>query len=63
MNKMCRTELLMSRWKEARKSFERAIKANRAFAEAYGNLAVAYYGDKKYGAAIKQCEQGDRERQ
>jgi tetratricopeptide (TPR) repeat protein len=56
MNKMCRSELLMGRWKDARKSCERAIKANRAFAEAYGNLAVAYYGDHKYGAAIKQCD-------
>ncbi len=55
LNKMCRTELLMNRWKEARKSCERAIKANHEFAEAYGNLAVAYYGDKKYGSAIKQC--------
>jgi hypothetical protein len=55
LNKMCRTELLMNHWKAARKSCERAIKVNHAFAEAYGNLAVAYYGDKKYGAAIKQC--------
>jgi len=56
LNKMCRSELLMGRWRDARKSCERAIKANRAFAEAYGNLAVAYYGDHKYGAAIKQCD-------
>jgi hypothetical protein len=55
LNKMCRTELLMNRWREARKSCERAIKVNHAFAEAYGNLAVGYYGDRKYGAAVKQC--------
>jgi tetratricopeptide (TPR) repeat protein len=55
LNKMCRTELLMNRWKDARKTCERAIKANHEFAEAYGNLAVAYYGDKKYGSAVKQC--------
>jgi len=55
LNKMCRSELLMNRWKDARKNCELAIKANRAFAEAYGNLGVAYYGDHKYGAAIKQC--------
>jgi tetratricopeptide (TPR) repeat protein len=55
LNKMCRTELLMNRWKDARKTCERAIKVNHAFAEAYGNLAVAYYGDKKFGAAVKQC--------
>ena len=55
LNKMCRSELLMKRWKDARKSCERAIKANRTFAEAYGNLAVAYYGARKYGSAIKQC--------
>lgn len=55
LNKMCRSELLMNRWKDARKTCERAIKANRTFAEAYGNLAVAYYGTRKYGAAVKQC--------
>ena len=55
LNKMCRTELLMNRWREARKSCERAIKVNHAFAEAYGNLAVSYYGDRRYGAAVKQC--------
>jgi tetratricopeptide (TPR) repeat protein len=55
LNKMCRSELLMNRWRDARKSCEGAIKANREFAEAYGNLAVAYYGDRKYGAAVKQC--------
>jgi hypothetical protein len=55
LNKMCRTELLMNRWRDARKSCERAIKVNHAYAEAYGNLAVSYYGDRKYGAAVKQC--------
>ena len=55
LNKMWRSELLMNRWKDARKTCERAIKANRTFAEAYGNLAVAYYGTRKYGVAIKQC--------
>jgi len=55
LNKMCRSELLINRWKDARKSCERAIKANRTFAEAYGNLAVAYYGERKYGATIKEC--------
>jgi Tetratricopeptide repeat len=55
LNKMCRSELLINRWKDARKSCERAIKANRTFAEAYGNLAVAYYGERKYGSTIKEC--------
>jgi len=60
LNKMCRTELLMNRWKDARKTCERAIKVNHAFAEAYGNLAVAYYGDKKYGAAWRETIHDDR---
>jgi tetratricopeptide (TPR) repeat protein len=55
-NKIGITELLMQRYKEARKTFERALKADHAYADAYNNLGVVFYEDKKYGAAIKQYQ-------
>jgi tetratricopeptide (TPR) repeat protein len=55
-NKVGITELMMQRYKEAKKSFERAIKADHESANAYNNLGVVYYEGKKYGAAIKQYE-------
>jgi len=54
LNKVGISELMMQRYKEARKSFERSIKADRKFADAYNNLGVVLYEEKKYGAAIKQ---------
>jgi tetratricopeptide (TPR) repeat protein len=56
LNKIGITELLMQRYKEARKSFERAIRNERTFADAYNNLGVVYYEAKKYGTAVKQYE-------
>jgi tetratricopeptide (TPR) repeat protein len=56
MNKIGITELMMQRYKEARRSFERAIRADRRYADAYNNLGVIYYEGKKYGAAVKQYE-------
>ncbi len=56
LNKIGITELLMQRYKEARKSFERAIHYDPAFADAYNNLGVIYYEAKKYRAAVKQYE-------
>jgi tetratricopeptide (TPR) repeat protein len=56
MNKIGITELLMQRFKEARKSFELAIRMDRQFADAYNNLGVIYYEGKRYGAAVKQYE-------
>jgi len=52
-NKVGITELMMQRYKEARKSFERAIHADREFADAYNNLGVVYYEGKHYSAAVK----------
>jgi tetratricopeptide (TPR) repeat protein len=51
-NKMGIVELLMQRWPEARKSFENAIHANKAYSDAYNNLGVIFYISKKYGKAI-----------
>ncbi len=56
LNKIGITELLMQRFKEARKSFEQAVRADRHFADAYNNLGVIYYETKKYGAAVKQYQ-------
>jgi tetratricopeptide (TPR) repeat protein len=54
LNKIGITELMMQRYREAKKSFEKSIKANRKFADAYNNLGVVYYEEKKYGSAVKQ---------
>ena len=54
MNKVGITELMMQRYREAKKSFEQSIKADRNFANAYNNLGVVYYEEKKFGASVKQ---------
>ena len=56
LNKIGITELLLQRYKESRKSFEHALKANHDYADAYNNLGVIYYIEKKYGKAIKQYD-------
>jgi len=53
-NKVCRTQLVMTRWRDGQKSCEQAIKADRKLPDPYNNLGVALYEEKKYGAAIKQ---------
>jgi tetratricopeptide (TPR) repeat protein len=55
-NKIGITELMMQRYKEAKKSFEHAIKSDHEFANAYNNLGVVLYESKKYGAAVKQYD-------
>ena len=54
LNKIGITELMMQRYREAKKSFERTIKADRSFADAYNNLGVVFYEERKYGDAIKE---------
>ncbi len=53
LNKIGITELMMQRYREARKSFDQAIKADRKFADAYNNRGVVFYEEQKYGPAIK----------
>ena len=53
-NKIGICQLLMQRYKEARKNFERAIKADHNHADAYNNLGVTYYRNSNYNGAIKQ---------
>ena len=54
LNKVGIAELMMQRYKESKKTFDQAIKADRQYADAYNNLGVVLYEEKKYGAAIKQ---------
>ncbi len=56
LNKIGITELMMQRYKEAKKSFEHAIHVNREYADAYNNLGVVLYESKKYGAAVKEYD-------
>ena len=55
-NKVGITELMLQRYKEARRDFERAIKKDPKHADAHNNLGVTYYFDKKYGKAIQEYE-------
>lgn len=54
LNKVGINELMMQRYREAKKTFDQAIKADHKFADAYNNLGVVLYEEKKYGAAVKQ---------
>jgi tetratricopeptide (TPR) repeat protein len=54
LNKVGITELMMQRYREAKKSFDQAIKANKQFADAYNNLGVVLYEQRRYGPAVKQ---------
>ena len=56
-NKIGITELMMQRYREAKKSFERSIKADHKLADAYNNLGVVLYEEKKYSAAVKHYRQ------
>jgi tetratricopeptide (TPR) repeat protein len=53
-NKIGISELMMQRYRDARKSFEHAIKVDHAFGDAHNNLGVVYYEERKYGAAVKE---------
>jgi len=56
LNKIGITELMMQRYKEARKCFEHAIRSDVEYADAYNNLGVVLYESRKYGAAVKEYE-------
>src|SRR6266403_1381363 len=55
-NKIGICQLMTQRYKEARKSFEHAIRADRKHADAYNNLGVVYYAQRNYNGAIKHYE-------
>jgi tetratricopeptide (TPR) repeat protein len=54
LNKIGITELMMQRYREAKKSFDQSIKLDRMFADAYNNRGVVLYEERKYGAAVKE---------
>jgi tetratricopeptide (TPR) repeat protein len=54
LNKICRTQLVMTRWHDGQKTCQQAIKADRKLPDPYNNLGVALYEERRYGAAIKQ---------
>jgi tetratricopeptide (TPR) repeat protein len=54
LNKIGITELMIQRYGEAKKSFDKAIKADRKFADAFNNRGVVFYEERKYGAAVKE---------
>jgi tetratricopeptide (TPR) repeat protein len=52
-NKMGMCNLMLARYKDAKKEFGRATKADKTLAEAFNNLGVVFYQQKKYKPAIK----------
>lgn len=54
LNKIGITELMMQRYREAKKSFDQSIKTDRKYADAYNNLGVVYYEEQRFGAAVKE---------
>jgi tetratricopeptide (TPR) repeat protein len=56
LNKIGICQLMMQHYKEAKKSFENAIRVDRKHADAYNNLGVTYYAMHNYSPAIKQYE-------
>jgi tetratricopeptide (TPR) repeat protein len=53
-NKMGVALLQLSKYAEARRQFEHAIKMDNSFPEAHNNLGVTFYVHQKYGSAIKE---------
>jgi tetratricopeptide (TPR) repeat protein len=54
LNKIGITELMMQRYRDAKKSFDEAIKTDHKMSDAYNNLGVVFYEERKYAAAVKQ---------
>src|SRR5258708_8174644 len=55
-NKIGICQLMMQRYKNAKRSFEHTIRADRKHADAYNNLGVVYYQARNYNAAIKHYQ-------
>ena len=53
-NKIGLARWVLGRPKDARKCFEKAIKADPTFADGFNNLGATWYFDKKYGRAVKE---------
>lgn len=55
-NKCGMAEIGLRRFDEAKKSFQRSIRADKTYADAHNNLGVIFYIDKKYGKAVKEYD-------
>ena len=53
-NKSGIVQLQLRRWPDAKKSFQAAIRINKAYPDAHNNLGVIDYLNKDYGRAIKE---------
>jgi tetratricopeptide (TPR) repeat protein len=53
LNKIGITDLMMQRYREAKKWFDQSVKVDRNFADAYNNRGVTFYEEQKYSAAVK----------
>jgi tetratricopeptide (TPR) repeat protein len=53
LNKMGMTELMMMRYDEAERDFQRAIRQDKTYPDAYNNLGVIKYIKRSYRSAIK----------
>jgi len=53
INKIGISDLELHRYRDAKKSFEHAIKIDKSYANAYANLGVVYYQDTSYGKSIR----------
>jgi tetratricopeptide (TPR) repeat protein len=53
LNKVGIAQLQMTRYDEAKKSFEKSIKIDKTYAKSYNNLGVIHYHNRKYGRAVK----------
>ena len=53
LNKLGITQFQMQRYEDSKKSYEKAIKNDKTYANAFNNLGVVYYRNKKFGRAIK----------
>ncbi len=54
LNKVGITALMMQHYREAKKSFDKSIKADRNYADAHNNLGVVFYEEQRYSAAVKE---------
>jgi len=63
LNKAGIVELQLQNLRESRRDFESAIKHDPQFADAYNNLGVIFYEEKKYGKAIDRYERAIKLRQ
>jgi tetratricopeptide (TPR) repeat protein len=53
INKIGISELEMHRYREAKKSFDQAVRIDKNYANAYANLGVVYYQETSYSKSIR----------